>query len=51
MHRQGHIAGVVSDDGVGVSGGVVEELVDVFHCVLCGGGLLRGKGPGRGEHC
>ena len=50
MHRQDHISGVVSDDGVGVGGSVVEELVDFFHCVFCGGGLLRGEGPERSEH-
>ena len=30
--------------------GVVEELVECFHCVLCVGGLLRCKGPDRSEH-
>ena len=50
VHRQDHTVGVVSDDGVRVSGGIVEELVDVFNRVLCGGSVLRGKGPDRGEH-
>ena len=50
MHHQDHITGVVSDDGVGVGGGVVEELVDFFHCVLCGSSLLHGKGPKRSEY-
>ena len=36
MHRQDHITGVVSDDGVGVSGGVVEDSVDFF-IVFCVG--------------
>jgi hypothetical protein len=40
IHMQHHIAGMVSDDSVGVSGSVIEELV-------CSGvtgrtGLLRG---------
>ena len=50
MHRQDHISGVVSDDGVGVGGGVVEELMDFFPCVLCGGGLLCCEGPKCSEH-
>ena len=50
VHRHDHIAGVVRDDGVRVSSDVVEKLVDVFHRVLCGDGLLRGEGPERGEH-
>ena len=49
MHLQDHISGVVSDDGAGVVGGVVEELVDFFHCVLCGGGFMWGEGPERSE--
>ena len=41
MHHQDLIAGVVSDDGVGVGGGVIKEMVECFHSVLCRGGLLR----------
>ena len=36
MQRQDHITGVVSDDSVGVSGGVVKESVD-FVVVFCTG--------------
>ena len=50
VHRQNHIAGVVCDDGVRVSCNIVKELVEILHCVLCGGGLLHGEGPERGEH-
>ena len=50
MNRQDYIAGVVSDDGVGAGGGVVEELMDFFHSVLCGGGLLCCEGPKCSEH-
>ena len=50
MHPQDHISGVVSDDGFGLSGGIVEELVDFYHCVLCGYGLLCCKGPECSEH-
>ena len=50
VHRQNHIAGVVCDDGVRVSCDIVEELVDIIHCGLCGCGLLHGEGPKRGEY-
>ena len=50
VHRQDHIAGVVCDNGVRVCCDIVEEFVEVLHCGLCGGGLLHGKGPERGEH-
>ena len=50
MHRQDHIAGVGCDDGVRVRCNIVQELVEVLHCGLCGGGVLRGEGPERGEH-
>ena len=29
---------------------IVEELVEVLHCGLCGGGLLHGEATKRGEH-
>ena len=51
VHRQNYIAGVVCDDGVRVSCDIVAELVEILHCGLCGGGLLCGEGPKRGEHC
>ena len=41
---------MIIDDGVGVGGSVVEELVELFHRVLCGVGLLHGEGPERSEH-
>ena len=50
MHHQDHILGMLSDDGVGVGGGIVEELMDFFHCVLCGGGWLCCEGPECSEH-
>ena len=50
VHRQNHIAGVVCDYGGRVSCDVVEELVEIFHCVLRGSGLLPGKGPKGEEH-
>ena len=50
MHRQNHIAGVVCDNVVRVSCDAVKELVEILHCVLCGGGLMRGESPKRGEH-
>ena len=51
MRRQHHIAGVVCDNGVWVSCDIVEELVDILHCVLSEGGLLHGEGPDCGDHC
>ena len=50
MAHQYHVACVLGDDGVGVGGGIVKELVDFFHFFLCGGSLLRGEGSKHSEH-
>ena len=46
-----HIAGIEVDDGVGVRGYIVQNLVEVPHRGLGWGSLLCSEGPERREHC
>jgi hypothetical protein len=50
IHMQHHIAGMVSDDSVGVSGSVIEELVTFCSGVAGRTGLLRGDFVEGWEH-
>ena len=41
---------MIRDHGVGVRGGIIKELMDLFNCVLCGGGWFFCEGPEFSEH-
>ena len=47
---QDHVACMVGDDGVGVGGGVVQELLHFFHCVFSWRCLLSREQSKSGEH-
>ena len=45
-----HVAGVVGDGGIGVSGCVIEKFFHLLHCLFIWGGLLGGNGSECCEH-
>ena len=47
---ENHVAGMISDLGVGVGRSVVEELGDCLHGELGGGGLFGGNGSNSSHH-
>ena len=50
MADKHHVAGAVSNDGIGMGRRVVEKLFHLLHSVFCRIGLLRSNGSQDGEH-
>ena len=50
MAHKNHVAGVVCDDGISMSGCIVNELVYLCHCVFGSIGLLSGYGAKVWDH-
>ncbi len=46
-----HVTCLVGHNGIGVCGCIVQELLDLDHCVLGGICLLGGNGAQSSEHC
>ncbi len=46
-----HVTCLVGHNGIGVCGRVVQELLDLDHCVLGGICLLGGNGAQNNKHC
>ena len=47
---QNHATGVLVDDGMGVSGCVIDKLFHLLHCLFSWDGLLGGNGAECREH-
>ena len=45
VHRQNHVAGMEDDDGIGVSGGVVQEEEDFFIVISVGEACSEARDP------
>ena len=50
MSSEYHVTGMVSDDGIRISGSVIEELSECFGSCLGGMGLGGGKGSKSNQH-
>ena len=44
MYHKDHVTSVISDYGMWMCAGIIEELVDFGHCMLGGVSLLGGDG-------
>ena len=50
MYHKDHVTSVISDYGMWMRAGIIEELVDFGHCMLGGVSLLGGDGAKSREH-
>ena len=50
MYHKDHVTSVISDYGMWMCAGIIEELVDFGHCMLGGVSLLGGDGAKGREH-
>ena len=50
MYHKDHVTSVISDYGMWMCAGIIEELVDFGHCMLGGVSFLGGDGAKGREH-
>ena len=50
MAHKDHVAGVICDYGIHMSGCIVKELLDLCHCVFGRIGLFSGNGAKGWDH-